>query len=159
MKKIINLLVIVIILTFSGYFLFGELISIFSFAENNKNKLIAWSNPVIISNPGATETSQPTVTEGNTILNVEPILDYSGAYLAIDVYIQNNSDYTIIINDIVPKGDISNNIVWEVNPSITNKALAAYEKTKVTIYIELVYLTNDEFKDTFSFTIDNEIKK
>lgn len=138
--RLITILILAVAVMATGYALLTQNITITGSASAGGTFDIAWSTssaPVITDSVGASSTGAPALTSNDTILTIDPVLDYPGAYVEVTATIENNGSLNAIITGLTPTDPVGSDITWSVTPSFAvSQTLAAAGTVEVVIRVE-----------------------
>lgn len=117
--KLIYILLLVVVFMATGYAVLTQTIEITGSATASTSLTVAWdadTPPAITDSVGASSTGEPELTSGDTILTIDPVLDYPGAYVEVTATVENTGTLDAIITDLIPTDPVGSDIVWSVVP-------------------------------------------
>lgn len=156
--KLIYVLLAGVILMVTGYALLTATIEVTGSATAGATFDIVWNNPVITANPGASTTGAPALTSGDTVLTIDPVLDYAGAYVEVTVDIKNQGTLDAIITALTPTEPVGSDILWSVTPTfaVDQTLASAATLTGVVIKVEWDIDSTNEgpINETFGIVVE-----
>ena len=153
---LIYVLLAAIVFMVAGYAIFTQNVSVTGTATADANYALAWQNPTITTNVGGTATAIPTLSANNTILTINPVLEYPGAYVEVTASVKNIGGLPAKITNVVPTNPIGTDIVVTYTPTFAvDQTLAAGASTSVVIRVQYATAsTNQEpISETFGMVV------
>lgn len=138
--RLITILLLAVAFMATGYALLTQNISITGSATAGGTFEITWdagTAPAITDSAGASATAAPTLTVSDTVLTINPVLDYPGAYVEVTATIENTGSLNAEITALTPTDPVGSDITWSVTPSFAvSQTLASSGTLEVVIRIE-----------------------
>lgn len=135
----------------AGYALFSQDITVTGTATADASFALAWESQSITDSLGASGTAAPTLTSGDTILTINPVLDYPGAYVEVTATVRNTGAIDAEITGVAPTAPLGTDIVVTYTPTFTvAQTLASGATQQVVIRIE--YDSDSSNQDPISET-------
>lgn len=134
---IIYILLLAVAFLAVGYALLSQNISVTGTATADANFAIIWQSPSITGSLGASGTAAPSLSGGDTILTINPVLDWPSAYVEVTATVKNNGGINAEITGVVPTNPVGTDIVVTYTPTFTvAQTLASGATTQVVIRVE-----------------------
>lgn len=131
----ISLIAVIFLVT--GYALFSQNLSVSGTATADASFAIVWQTPSITGSFGASGTAAPSLSAGDTILTINPVLDGPGSYVEVTATVKNNGAINAEITGVVPTNPLGTDIIVTYTPTFTvAQTLAAGATTQVVIRVE-----------------------